>query len=150
MMQRTASLRRKKWFLTKSASERRYFWSAERRRYIRYPCAWTVRFSELTEKTSPKSFHTGKCRDVSQSGMQIAALQPVSRKAIVLIEIDPRLFSRHVKLEHILSITENRILAEVTWRHLNLDTGVFEAGLSFIEARKRGKYESLIAKASAI
>ena len=82
--------------------------------------------------------------------MKVAALQPLSRKAIVLIEFDPNLFSKYMKFKNILCVTENRFLAEVTWRHLNLETGVFEAGLSFLEASKRNKYESLIAQANAI
>ncbi len=82
--------------------------------------------------------------------MKIAALQPVSRKAIVLVDFDPNLFSKYVKLKNILRVAENRLLAEVAWRHLNLGTGVFEAGLSFLEARKHDEYESLIAKAGAI
>ena len=82
--------------------------------------------------------------------MKIASLEPVSRKAIVLIEIDPHLFSKHVKLEHILCTKKNRILTEVTWRHLNLDTGVFEAGLFFLKERDRRQYELLIAQANAI
>ncbi len=80
----------------------------------------------------------------------MAALQPVSRKAIVLIEIDPNLFARHIKLRDILRVTENRVLTEVAWRHLNLETGVFEAGLSFLEESKRDKYESLLALTTAI
>ena len=82
--------------------------------------------------------------------MKITALEPLSRKAVVLVEFDPNLFSKHVNLERILRITENRLLAEVAWRHLNLETGVFEAGLSFIEASKYNEYESLIAQANAV
>jgi len=82
--------------------------------------------------------------------MKISSLQPVSRKAMVLLEIDPNLFAKHIKLKNILRVTENRVLTEVAWRHLNLETGVFEAGLFFLKESERNKYKSLIAQASAI
>ena len=148
-MMQTTSVRDGKRLFTTATSKRKYFWSPERRRYVRYPCAWGIKFCELGEKPS-KLLHVGKCKNLSGSGMKLSSLEPLSRKAIVLLELNVNLIEKHVKLKNILQISENRILAEVTWRHLNLDTGVFEAGLRFLETRKRNDYESLIAKANAI
>lgn len=82
--------------------------------------------------------------------MKITGFQPLKRKSIVLIEIDPNLFSVHINLNQILKISGNQILAQVVWRHLNLETDLFEAGVEFIEEKQRLYYLSDIEKTSLI
>ena len=132
-----------------AASKRQYVWSAERRRYVRYPCAWQVQFREL-DANSPKTFHMGKCKNVSQGGLKITSFQPLSRNAIVLLEADFNLFAKYIKLGDILCVSENRVLARVRWRHLNLETRLFEAGLEFLDARRERDYHEFIMRAQAI
>ncbi|MBI1977886.1 MAG: hypothetical protein HYS55_03955 [Candidatus Omnitrophica bacterium] len=134
---------------TKSGSKRECFGNAERRRDVRFPCAWRIRFVELGEKL-PKTFHLGKCKNVSERGLKITSLQPLSRKAVVLLEADLNLFAKHIKTDHLLKISDNRILAEVRWRHLDLDTRLFEAGLEFIEEGKRKEHGLFVTLANVI
>ena len=129
--------------------KRQYVWSAERRRYVRYLCAWQVKFCEL-DANSPKALHLGKCKNLSQGGLKITSFQPLSRNAIVLLEVDLNPFAKHTKLDNIIRISKNRILAEVRWRHLNLETRLFEAGLEFLEARREREYQEFIMRAKAI
>lgn len=138
----------KKQTFPRNAPARQYTWSAERRRFVRFPCAWKIKFWDL-DANKPEIYH-GKCRNLSQGGMKISAFQPLKRKSIVLIEIDPDLFSVHINLNQILKISENHIMAQVAWRHLNLETGLFEAGVEFIEERQRLYYLSDIERAALI
>ena len=128
--------------------KRAYTWSAERRRFVRFPCAWKIKFCELNSSNS--EFHHGKCRNLSQGGMKLNGFQPLKRKAIVLIEIDPNLFSIHINLSQILKISAGRILGHVAWRHLNLETGLFEAGIEFLQENQRNFYPTEIEKALSI
>lgn len=82
--------------------------------------------------------------------MKITGFHPLKRNSIVLIEIDPNLFSVHINLNQILKISVNHILAQVAWRHLNLETGLFEAGAEFIEEKQRLYFLSDIEKAALI
>jgi len=79
--------------------------------------------------------------------MKISSFQPLSRNAIVLLEVDLNLFAKHIKTDNLLLVSENRILAEVRWRHLNLETRLFEAGLEFLEARRELDYQEFIKQA---
>ncbi len=82
--------------------------------------------------------------------MKLTAFQALKRKSIVLLEIDPNLFSVHIKLNTILKASDNRILAHVSWRHLNLETGLFEAGIEFLLENQRNYYPTELEKAAAI
>ena len=82
--------------------------------------------------------------------MKLTAFQALKRKTIVMLEIDSNLFSIHIKLNTILKISDNRILAQVAWRHLNLETGLFEAGVEFLQESQRGVYQSDLEKAATI
>ena len=149
-MMRTGQIQSGKQFRPTDTPKRQYTWSTERRRYVRYLCAWRVRFCELNsnnrnEATPP--LHLGKCKDLSQCGMKISSFQPLSRNAIVLLEVDLNLFAKHIKTDNLLLVSENRILAEVRWRHLNLETRLFEAGLEFLEARRELDYQEFIKQA---
>ncbi len=137
----------------KPAPERTYTWSPERRRYVRYVCAWKIKFCELDEKNTPEgipTLHTGKCKDLSQGGIKISSFQPLKRNAFAMIEFDSALFSKHIQLESILKTAQNRLLAKVMWRHLNLETQIFEAGLEFLKESDRLKYKNLIDQVKAV
>ena len=132
----------------KAAPRREYHWSPERRRYVRYPSAWRIRFCILAEK--PSFFCLGKCKDLSQGGMKIICLEPLKRGTIMLLEADLNLLSKHIKINHLLQVGEKRILAEVKWRHLNLETRLFEAGLEFIGSHKAKECEVFVTRANEI
>src|SRR3989338_8970614 len=120
---------------------------AERRKYQRIPCILPVRFSELNGKPS-KLLHAAKSKNLSQSGMKITSIVPLERNAIVLLDLNWKALAATVPMNDILMISDGRILVEVAWRHLNLDSRLFEAGLRFIENKKRQNFEALIARAS--
>ncbi len=142
-------LRGKKQTSLKDAPKRQYTWSAEKRRFVRFPCAWKIKFCDLGEN-QPKTLHHGKCRNLSQGGMKMSAVQPLKRNAIILLEIDSNLFSVHIKLNSILKISKNHLLAQVAWRHLNLETGLFEAGIQFLEESQRHRYQAELEKAALV
>lgn len=140
----------KKQLQWKDFPQRNYAWSPERRRFVRYPCAWKVKFCELSNSELPEFLHTGKCKNISQSGMKITSFHALQRNAFVLVQFDLLLFSKHIKLDLILKITQNRLLARVVWRHLNLETQIFEAGLEFLLETQRAKCKYLIDQACLI
>lgn len=82
--------------------------------------------------------------------MKLTAFQPLKRKSAVLLEISSDLFSVHIRLNPIIKISENRILAEVAWRHLNLETGLFEAGLEFLQENERKYYQADLEAAAQV
>ena len=145
----TALFHFRKEFGLKPNPKREYFWSPERRRFVRYPSGWRVRFYNLNTNPSKKIF-LGRCKNLSQGGMKITCLEPLEREAIVLLEADLNLLAKHIKVNHLLQIKENRILAEVKWRHLNLETTLFEAGLEFIEVSQAKEFETSVTQASAL
>ena len=142
-------IRNAKRLFAKPASRRTYAWSPERRRYVRYPCRWLIRFIELKPQPLEK-FHIGKCKNVSQGGIKITSFQPLERHTPILVEMDANLLAKHVEVSELLWIGKNRFLAEVMWRHLNLETRLFEAGIQFVQARKHHQYESLIKYAETL
>lgn len=142
------ALRSKRKKMTQDAAKKHYVWSAERRRFVRFPCGWKIKFCDVREANP--HFNHGKCRDLSQGGMKLTAFQPLKRKSVVLLEIDSDLFSVHIQIDPILKISENRILAEVVWRHLNLETGLFEAGLEFLKESQRKYYQADLEAAAQI
>ena len=121
----------------------------EQRRYARFSCVWDIRFCELGGKTI-KSLQAGKCKNLSQGGMKITALQPLEPNTVVLLELNTDRLATHIRTKEILFASPDHLLAEVAWRHLNLETGLFEAGVRFLEADERDRYESHIAQASTL
>ena len=91
----------------------------------------------------------GKCKNVSRSGMRITALEPLERNTTALVDVDLEKLPPQIQTQELLLASEKRILAEVAWRNLNLETGLFEAGLRFIEADRRQEFESAIAQAAS-
>src|SRR3989344_5871753 len=123
-------------------------WKKERRRHPRISCAWPIRFSKMNGKLRPP-LQIGKCKNISQSGMKITALEPLERNAKALIDVDLEKLPPQIQTQELLLASERRILAEVAWRHLNLETGLFEAGIHFIEADRREECESLVVQAAS-
>ena len=121
----------------------------ERRKHARLSYVWPVRFCELTGNP-PKLLHFGKCKNLSQGGIKISALTPLERSAIALLDLDLNALSLRIRTDEIILVSDKHILVEVAWRHLNLQTGLFEAGLRFLEARKIRKYASFIERATSI
>ena len=138
----------------KNTPMRHYGWSTERRRFVRFPGAWKIRFCMLTEKNgeiktaaTPFKFHSGKCKDLSQGGLKLISLEAVPRNAILLVEFDPNLFSKHITLERLLRVEKGKLIAKVVWRSLDLNTSLFHSGLHLIEIGKRSEYEPFVALA---
>ena len=132
----------------KTVPKREYFWSPERRRYVRFPSAWRIRLAELGDK--PSFLRLGRCKNLSQGGMKISCLEPFKPGAIVVLEADLNLLARHIRVNHLLQVAENRILAQVCRRSLNLETRLFEAGLEFIQTNKTKEFETFVTRAGAI
>ena len=136
---------REKQAFPKAASLRK----AERRKHQRITYVWPIRFCELNGKPSAL-LHIAKSKNLSQSGMKITSIVPLERNAIALLDLNGEALAENISVDEILMVLEGRVLVEVAWRHLNLESRLFEAGLRFIEKKKRRDYETLIARAAAI
>lgn len=121
---------------------------SERRRHPRVSYVWPVQFSEVNGKTLTP-FRPGKSKNLSQGGMKITVLHPLNRDTAVLLDTNLDRLSIHIKLKDILVVSKARILAEVAWRHLNLETGFFETGFLFVHTHRRQEFESLMAQTVA-
>jgi|SRR3990167_3746837 len=120
----------------------------ERRRHARESCLLPVRFTRL-DRTPHKPLHIAKSKNVSQGGMKITAMSPPEPSTFALVEVDLSSMDDYVKEDELLAVSSNRILAEVVWRKLNLETGLYEAGLKFIEASRRDEFRVEIELAAA-
>ena len=116
---------------------------------MRFSYVWPIRFCELNEKL-PKRLHAGKCKNLSQGGIKISSLAPLERNAVALVDLDLKALSLRIRTDEIILVRDKHILAEVAWRHLNLETSLFETGLRFIETTRQREFESFIAQASII
>lgn len=120
----------------------------EHRKHLRFSCFCKIKFCDLQNK--PSNLHIGKCRDLSQSGMKLNAFHPLTRNSVILIQINPDLLSVHIQLPLILRVSKDQILAQVIWRHLNLETGIFETGVRFLEEHDRQHYQGFLDQAADI
>ena len=120
--------------------------SGERRKYLRFSYVWPIRFCDLSTHL-PKSLHHGRCKNLSQGGLKINSVAPLERHSIAIVDLDVHALSVLIRTDELLLISDRRILAEVAWRHLNLETGLFEAGLRFVEAKRQEEFEDLISRA---
>ena len=112
------------------------------RKRERTPCSWSVRFYELgrDEKKNP-AFYTAKCKAADSNGLEMTSIIPLTPKRFVLIELDLKALETLAPTKNFLIISGKYILTEVEWRHLNLETSLFEAGLKFIEASRAEEFE---------
>ncbi|OGX06353.1 MAG: hypothetical protein A3G87_01770 [Omnitrophica bacterium RIFCSPLOWO2_12_FULL_50_11] len=76
-------------------------------------------------------------------------MSPPEPSTFALVEVDLSSMDDYVKEDELLAVSSNRILAEVVWRKLNLETGLYEAGLKFIEASRRDEFRVEIELAAA-
>ena len=110
----------------------------------RAPCAWSVRFRELgRENQARHAFHAAKCRVIGEDGMEITSLIPLTPKRFVLVNLDFKTLETAVPVKNILTFSDACVLTEVKRRHLNLETGLFEAELKFIEASRAEEFEAV-------
>lgn len=100
-------------------------------------------------------------KNLGQGGAKITALPPLTPQGKILIRLNLKPLSVVIDTRDFLFVSTGpsfedsgeepegirQILAEVAWRHLNLETGLFEAGLRFIEGWRRRDYESYITSA---
>ena len=136
-------------FYPTSAQEAKRRLNEERRKHLRFSYVWPLRFCQLNT-SSPLALQLGKCKNLSQGGLKINALTPLERRAVAVVDLDLNPLSVSIRTDGILLIANRRILVEVAWRHLNLETGLFEAGLRFIEIDRKREFETLIGRAVAI
>ena len=127
--------------------------SGERQKYSRFTFICPIRILELGQHPENKSsgsrrFYAARTKNISQGGIKITLLPSLEPGSTVLIEADLAQFAKHIDTQNLLRISENRLMAKVIWRHLNLETGLFEAGLQFLEEKERAEYESRINEAS--
>jgi hypothetical protein len=108
----------------------------------RIPCSWSIRFYELGRGQQTRhAFYTAKCKSVDPNGLEITSIIPLTPKRFVLIKLDLNALETVVPTKDILTLSGKCVLTEVAWRHLNLKTGLFEAGLDFIEASRTEEFE---------
>ena len=82
--------------------------------------------------------------------MKITAMAAMEPRSIVLVHVDLSLFNGRVRADELLTVSKKEVLCEVVWRKLNLETGLFEAGLKFIPSSERVQFRSAVEKASEL
>ena len=125
----------------------------EHRKHERFPCNWPLRICELGtngNQQKTKKFNPAKSKNLSKSGIKITTLAPLERHSNALLDIPESQIGDLLDADHIVFVAKKRLLAEVAWRRLNLETGLFEAGLRFIEENERDGYRPVIARAHLI
>lgn len=111
----------------------------------RTPCSWSIRLYELgRDKQSHRTFHAGKCKSVDEGRIEITSLLPLTPKRFVLVELDLKTLETAVPVKNILTLSDKWVLTEVKRRHLNLETGLFEAELKFIDASRTDEFELVL------
>lgn len=123
------------------------FQGRELRRHKRHSFSWPVKICPLesssqTKKEKP-SF-TAKIKNISKGGIKISLLTALEKDSHTLLILDLSKLDAYLDRNNLLKISDNRILAQVVWRKLNLNTGLFEAGLKFIEESEREDFGHVI------
>jgi hypothetical protein len=113
----------------------------------RFPCSLDIRFYELGRgEKAGYAFHTAKCKRLDQSGMEVTSIIPLTPGRFVLVDVNLKVLEIHIPTKNILILSGKHLLTEVEWRHLNLETSLFEAGLNFIEASRSEELEPVLAQ----
>lgn len=94
--------------------------------------------------------YAAKIKNVGKGGIKISLLAALEKNAHTLLFLDIAKLDSYIDREKLLAISDNRLLAQVAWRKLNLNTGLFEAGLRFIEESERKDFESVIELAEGL
>ena len=76
--------------------------------------------------------------------MKITTLPPLEPHSVVLLELDIDVLKSVIDTKHLFVLSSKRLLATIAWRHLNLETGLFEVGIRFIENWRRDEFEHLV------
>lgn len=120
--------------MTQTATQRsvKSYLGREQRRYVRLPCEWPVKLHE-TGGSSAKKSYSAKCKDLSAGGIKVTSLSSLERHSKTIIDIDRAKLASLIRSKKMESDEKNKVLAEVVWRRLNLQTGLFEMGLRFLE-----------------
>ncbi len=82
--------------------------------------------------------------------MKVTSLGSMERHSKALVDLGLKQLTELIRPSKAILIAGKRLLAEVAWRRLNLETGLFEMGLRFIQESERLNYVSLIAHAQNI
>ncbi len=110
----------------------------EKRRYYRFPFELPLRFQSV-DPESQNTIQMGKGKNVSQGGILFKAVNPISRKSLVLVDPDTKALSKLIKIDKELTVIDGRILGRVMRTHLNLNNGLFEIGVQFVKTNEREK-----------
>lgn len=121
----------------------------ERRRDPREPCLAPLRFFEITGEP-PRRKQIGKSKDVSHSGMKITCMAALHPGQVVALQLDPALLTREFPKEKLIFVAKDKVLAEVVWRKLKLDTGLFEVGLKFVPAARQKELAEVVKEAELL
>jgi hypothetical protein len=121
----------------------------ERRVSARASCLAPLRFFELSGQTS-KLRQIANSKNVSKTGIKITCMAPLARHQILVLQLDPMLLNRYLPKEGLIFVSKDKVLAEVVWRKLKLETGLFEIGLQFISANRRKELETAIKEAERL
>jgi len=73
--------------------------------------------------------------------MEMTSIIPLTPKRFVLVDLDLKALEAIVPAKNLFLVSGKHILTQVEWRHLNLETSLFEAGLKFIEASRAEEFE---------
>ena len=132
-------------------SNRNSYSGSEHRKHKRFSYVWPMRICELGPHTNgTKPFHPAKSRDLGQGGMRITSPTSFKINSAALIDLDLNRLILFISIQSFLITPTKRILTEIVWRRLDLETGLFETGLRFIEEEEQAKYAPFIGRANEI
>ncbi|HLD56031.1 MAG TPA: hypothetical protein VJA00_00270 [Candidatus Omnitrophota bacterium] len=115
---------------------------AKRKKQEHASCSWSIRFYELgRDKQTNRTFHAAKCKSMDQNGMEMTSIIPLTPKRFVLVDLDLKALEAIVPAKNLFLVSGKHILTQVEWRHLNLETSLFEARLKFIEVSRAEEFE---------
>ena len=124
---------------------------SERRRHKRIPFSELIKIYDLSKSSKTAGiFLTAKIKDLGKGGIKITTLAPLERNSQIILQVNANKLKKLIPYNALLKITDNRLLAEIAWRKLNLDTGIFEAGVRFIEECERNDYQYTVDCAGAV
>ena len=123
------------------------FGKSQNKKDVEFICLWTIRFYELgRDEKKSALFHVAKCKRLDRSGIDITSIIPLTPKRFVIVELDLKELQLKIPTKHILITPAGRILTEVKWRRLNLETGLFEANLQFVDAARTEEMQDVFAQ----
>jgi len=76
--------------------------------------------------------------------MKISTMSSFDPRTVVLLDISKTFLSEKIKVNDLLRVTKNEVLAQIAWRSLDLERGIFNIGLEFLFESVRSDYESYL------